>query len=304
MKLTVSKETLSIIINFIRNNYFIIVHQPYSTALQRSNAHVMSQHMQRDVYKFKADTMQLRCYLAWKHKVRYKFKYNISQHRHIFLSNDSSQHIERFQYSYYISAKILQVYHTYLPHRCSYAGIVQSYFGITFCVLHSATIMNSGTFSPLGEVVRVPHCHSRQWCGCRTATVGSGAGATLAKYIYIYIYIYFFFKGWILLMTTKFWKPIGSSKLIRHPRWDFFAPVNSTGRGVPHPRPPVAYNCCLFYPSNARIDPPTQQLIGETCTCRYASTSATGWLIMCWRNCLWYSECICNKHNYCRNWNI
>ena len=28
-------------------------------------------------------------------------------------------------------------------------------------------------------------------------------------------------------------KPIGSSKLIRHPRWDFSAPVNSTGRGVP-----------------------------------------------------------------------
>ena len=36
-------------------------------------------------------------------------------------------------------------------------------------------------------------------------------------------------------MTTKLWKPIGSSKLIRHPRWDFFAPVNSTGRGVPPP---------------------------------------------------------------------
>ena len=44
-----------------------------------------------------------------------------------------------------------------------------------------------------------------------------------------------FFKGWILLMTTKFWRSIGSSKLIRHPRWDFFAPVNSTGRAVPPP---------------------------------------------------------------------
>ena len=56
----------------------------------------------------------------------------------------------------------------------------------------------------------------------------------------------------------------------------------------PHPRPPVAYNCCqvFFYncynccqvvdPSNARIDPTTQQLICEICTCRYASTSATG----------------------------
>ena len=57
-------------------------------------------------------------------------------------------------------------------------------------------------------------------------------------YIYIYIYI---FKGWIVLTTTKFWKPIGSWKLIRHPRWDFLAPVNSTGRGVPQP------------PSNGRL---------------------------------------------------
>ena len=36
-------------------------------------------------------------------------------------------------------------------------------------------------------------------------------------------------------MTTKFWKPKGSSKLIRHSRYDFFAPVDSTGRGVPPP---------------------------------------------------------------------
>ena len=36
-------------------------------------------------------------------------------------------------------------------------------------------------------------------------------------------------------MTTKFWKPIGSSNLIRNPRWEFFAPVNSTGRGAPPP---------------------------------------------------------------------
>ena len=78
-----------------------------------------------------------------------------------------------------------------------------------------------------------------------------GFGAFLTKYTYnkiylhllhilyngiyryiIYIYIHIFLKGWILLMTTKFWKPIGSSKLIRHSRYDFFAPFNSTGRGV------------------------------------------------------------------------
>ena len=44
-------------------------------------------------------------------------------------------------------------------------------------------------------------------------------------------------------MTTKFWKPLGSSMLIRHPRWDFFAPVNSSRHVVP--RPPVTYNCCI-----------------------------------------------------------
>ena len=38
---------------------------------------------------------------------------------------------------------------------------------------------------------------------------------------------------------------IGSWKLIRHPSWDSFAPVNSTGCGVPPPRPPVAYTCCV-----------------------------------------------------------
>ena len=69
-------------------------------------------------------------------------------------------------------------------------------------------------------------------------------------------------KGWILLMTAKFWKPIGSSKLIRHPRWDFLAPVNSTGS------PTIAVS--VFFPSNAKIDPTTQQLIGETCSFRYA----------------------------------
>ena len=80
-------------------------------------------------------------------------------------------------------------------------------------------------------------------------------------------------------MTTKFWKPIGSSKLIWHPRWDFFAPVNSTGRGVQpgptpvHRLPTIAVS--VFFLSNARIDKTIQQLIGKTCTCRYASTSAT-----------------------------
>ena len=34
----------------------------------------------------------------------------------------------------------------------------------------------------------------------------------------------------------KFWKPTSSWKLIRHPSWKFFAPVNSSGRGVPPSR--------------------------------------------------------------------
>ena len=50
----------------------------------------------------------------------------------------------------------------------------------------------------------------------------------------------------------------------------------------PTPRPPVAYNCCVsvFIQANSRIDPRTQQLIGDICTCRYASTTATGWYVV------------------------
>ena len=86
-----------------------------------------------------------------------------------------------------------------------------------------------------------------------------------------------FLKEWILLTATKFWKPIGSSKIIRHPRWDFLHQLTVQGVVSSHPRPPVAYNCCVsvFIQANARIDPATQQLIGETCTCRHTSTSAT-----------------------------
>ena len=48
----------------------------------------------------------------------------------------------------------------------------------------------------------------------------------------------------------------------------------------PHPRPPVAYSCCVsvFQACNARIEPKTLQLIDETCTSRFSSTAATGWL--------------------------
>ena len=81
-------------------------------------------------------------------------------------------------------------------------------------------------------------------------------------------------------MTMKFWMFIGISKIIRHPRWHYFVPVNSTGRGVPHSRSPVAYICCVrvLYPCNARIEPTTLQPIDDTCTFRYYSTTATGWL--------------------------
>ena len=44
-----------------------------------------------------------------------------------------------------------------------------------------------------------------------------------------------------------------------------------------NPRPPVTYNCCVSVsPGNATIEPTTLQLIDETSTCRYSSTSATG----------------------------
>ena len=60
----------------------------------------------------------------------------------------------------------------------------------------------------------------------------------------------------------------------------FLAPVNSTRRGVSHPRPPVAYNyCCVnVLPGAVGIAPTTLQLINETYTCRYSGTSATGWV--------------------------
>ena len=65
--------------------------------------------------------------------------------------------------------------------------------------------------------------------------------------------------------------PYSSSKLIRHPRWDFFAPVNSTGLGVPPPPSTgrLQLLCQCFFQAHARIDPKTQQLIGDICTGRY-----------------------------------
>ena len=47
--------------------------------------------------------------------------------------------------------------------------------------------------------------------------------------------VFFFFKGWILLMTTKLWKPIGSSKLTRHPDWTFLHQLTVQGEVSPHP---------------------------------------------------------------------
>ena len=48
-----------------------------------------------------------------------------------------------------------------------------------------------------------------------------------------------------------------------------------------HQSPTIAVS--VFFPRNARIDPTTQQLIDETCTCRNAGTLATGWLdILYW----------------------
>ena len=71
--------------------------------------------------------------------------------------------------------------------------------------------------------------------------------------------------GWILLMTTNFWKPIGSSKLIRHPRCDFFSPVNSTGRGVPSP------------PSTCRLQLLCQCFPGMQCENRTDNVATDWW---------------------------
>ena len=91
-----------------------------------------------------------------------------------------------------------------------------------------------------------------------------------------------FFQGWILLMMTKFWKPIGSSKLIRHSRWDFFVPVNnSTGRGIPQP-PSTGRLQLLCQCFIQAMRGSTQQLSNWLARPAHAdtlaSTSATGWL--------------------------
>ena len=49
--------------------------------------------------------------------------------------------------------------------------------------------------------------------------------------LFLIIIIIFKYMNFIKILM-KFWKLIGSWKLIRHPSWDFFAPVNSSGRGV------------------------------------------------------------------------
>ena len=71
-----------------------------------------------------------------------------------------------------------------------------------------------------------------------------------------------------------------------------------------HPRPPVAYNCCVkvFKACNARIGPTTLQLIMQTCTSRYSCTTATGRLVN--TICIWYVQpayiwYICSLHIYC-----
>ena len=92
--------------------------------------------------------------------------------------------------------------------------------------------------------------------------------------LYLQGYIY------IIYITTKFWKPIHQLEANQAPQMGlFFAPVNSTGRGVP---PPLSTGrlqllCQCSFHAHERTDPTTQKLIGNTCTCRYASTSATGW---------------------------
>ena len=101
-------------------------------------------------------------------------------------------------------------------------------------------------------VIIIKFSHSKQ-----VALTSETKLCSINLFFFFFNYYYYFGGGWILLMTKKFWKHIGSSKLIRYPSWDFFAPVNSTGRGVIPP--PVAYNCCVsVFPSNARIDPTTQ----------------------------------------------
>ena len=71
-----------------------------------------------------------------------------------------------------------------------------------------------------------------------------------------------FFLGWILLMTTKLWKPLGSSKLIIHIRRDFFAPVDNTGHSQP---------VAEVY-LHVQISPISAMLLGRSCFCLKKNT--------------------------------
>ena len=88
----------------------------------------------------------------------------------------------------------------------------------------------------------------------------------------------FFFEGWIWLISEWNSGSPWQLKANQHPSWNFFL-HQLTVQGVVslYQRPPVAYNCCVsvFQACNARIEPTTLQLIDETCTNRYSSTSAT-----------------------------
>ena len=55
----------------------------------------------------------------------------------------------------------------------------------------------------------------------------------------------------------------------------FLHQLAAQGVMSPHPRPPVAYNCCV----RVLCQPTTLQLIDETCTSRYSSTTATDWSV-------------------------
>ena len=111
---------------------------------------------------------------------------------------------------------------------------------------------------------------------------------------------FFFFGGGgnFINIWMKFWKPIGGWKLIRHPSWSFFAPVNSSGLGVPPPSSTYRLQLlCQCFPS-MQCEPTTLQPIDETCTTsRYSRTTATsyGAAIYCNNNCFVIIYCHLTK---------
>ena len=80
---------------------------------------------------------------------------------------------------------------------------------------------------------------------------------------------------WILLLTTKFWKPIQYLEANQAPQ-TFLHQLTVQGAESPHPRPPVAYNWCVSFFSKHMKDRHNNTAT-DWWYLHMHRTSATGW---------------------------